>query len=549
MCGIFCSVSPFEALKPDQQSLENLKHRGPDSFREHVIVLPTISAKIDSPHSLTVTFVCTVLALRGSHVQVQPLIDEGTGSVFCWNGEAWKLDDSVVFGNDSVQVFDLLLTASKASKSYEEILKVLTSIAGPFAFVYFDATSSNLYYGRDRLGRRSLMLSRDALSTFIISSNSTKLDSISCDEIDTATVQILDLTNGLREPSTLQWLDRGPSMNRELPMKQIPNTPTPNAVEALRSQLQEALRLRTTNIPSLSYGSSNSTDAKVAVLFSGGLDCTLLARLAHDLLPLDQRIDLLNVAFENPRACKAANLAPGSSPYEICPDRRTGRSSHEELIRSCPGRPWQFIAIDVPYHESIEHRSHIIDLMYPHATEMDLSISMALYFAARGQGVVSAGSTYTTPARVLLSGLGADELFAGYTRHATAFSRRGFRGLVNELELDLTRIGSRNLGRDDRVMSRWGREVRYPYLDETFVAFALRLSVWEKCGFRDGDGQSNQLHELDAAKMILRMLAWKLDMPLAANEKKRAIQFGARTAKMDIVTHPQGRRKGTDVVA
>jgi asparagine synthetase B (glutamine-hydrolysing) len=55
---------------------------------------------------------------------------------------------------------------------------------------------------------------------------------------------------------------------------------------------------------------------------------------------------------------------------------------------------------------------------------MDLSIACALYFAARGHGQASTNAnqipiTYTTQARVLLSGLGADELFGGYTRHAT----------------------------------------------------------------------------------------------------------------------------------
>jgi asparagine synthetase B (glutamine-hydrolysing) len=72
------------------------------------------------------------------------------------------------------------------------------------------------------------------------------------------------------------------------------------------------------------------------------------------------------------------------------------------------------------------HRASVINLIHPHNTEMDLSIAYALYFAARGTGTATTSldtkpAPYTTPARVLLSGLGADELFGGYTRHATAF--------------------------------------------------------------------------------------------------------------------------------
>ncbi|KAL8921268.1 MAG: hypothetical protein Q9208_005796 [Pyrenodesmia sp. 3 TL-2023] len=186
---------------------------------------------------------------------------------------------------------------------------------------------------------------------------------------------------------------------------------------------------------------------------------------------------------------------------------------------------------------------------------MDLSIACALYFAARGRGTVQPESSedavpYTTSARVLLSGLGADELFAGYTRHATAFSRRGLSGLSDELKLDYLRLGKRNLGRDDRVISSWGREVRYPYLDEDFLRWALRLPVWEKCGFGQSSAPASLSTEeddepsLELSKKVLRLLAWKLGMKSAATMKKRAIQFGARTAKMEA-----GKTKGTQILS
>ncbi|KPI43883.1 Asparagine synthetase domain-containing protein 1 [Cyphellophora attinorum] len=187
---------------------------------------------------------------------------------------------------------------------------------------------------------------------------------------------------------------------------------------------------------------------------------------------------------------------------------------------------------------------------------------MALYFAARGHGRAYSSLSpdvrtedYSTTSRVLLSGLGADELFGGYSRHAAAFVRSGFKGLADELNLDYQRIGQRNLGRDDRVISHWGRETRYPFLDEDFVAYTLSLPVWEKCGFRpdravpkhfDGSVRVTDPARLDAAKMALRLVAWKLGMYQVASEKKRAIQFGARTAKMETGA---GRRKGTDALA
>lgn len=86
------------------------------------------------------------------------------------------------------------------------------------------------------------------------------------------------------------------------------------------------------------------------MLFSGGLDCTVLARLSHDLLPPDQAVDLLNVAFENPRVAaqlhKQANGAP-VDVYEACPDRITGRKAFAELQSTCPGRMFRFVAVSI----------------------------------------------------------------------------------------------------------------------------------------------------------------------------------------------------------
>ena len=92
--------------------------------------------------------------------------------------------------------------------------------------------------------------------------------------------------------------------------------------------------------------------------------------------------------------------------------------------------------------------------MFPSKTVMDLvnltlrfrnlytndhqSLAIALYFAARGIGEVrdnpGAGSKpYTSPARVLLNGLGSDELLGGYGRHRTAFKAAGWQAVIDEV--------------------------------------------------------------------------------------------------------------------
>ncbi|CAN9237215.1 unnamed protein product [Alternaria alternata] len=568
MCGIFFSLSRAGHVTPDTNTQQLLQNRGPDSTGQHQTVIE--SSPEASSTRLHATFLSTVLALRGNDVVKQPLKDVATGSVLCWNGEAWSIAGHAIDGNDSQLIFTKLLNAcaSTGETSIKSVIQLLSGVRGPYALVFFDAPNNRIYYGRDCLGRRSLLQKSTPDGTLVLSSVCDNASGESWTEVEADGIYVLDVdaadstSNSLpvtkiphrrsdpKEDFGLSFTLPFPTMNPTVDIE--PATQNTDATEQLRLSLERSLKLRTQYIREAV--TSNATpgalkDAQVGILFSGGLDCTILARMCHDLLPLSESIDLLNVAFENPRI--HSNLESGTSPYELCPDRITGRSSHAELIEVCPGREWRFVEVNVPYTETQAHRSTVMALMHPHNTEMDLSISFALYFASRGNGLAhlsdkALAEPYTTNAHVLLSGLGADELFGGYQRHAVAFARHEYPGLIEELELDFSRLGKRNLGRDDRVISDSSREVRFPFLDEDFIALALSLPVTAKCDFGLAQvvDSEDPMQFLEPGKRALRLLAWQLGMKRVAAEKKRAIQFGARTAKMET-----GKTKGTHVLS
>ena len=602
MCGFSLLCSPRCPPSADEDLLDIVGRRGPDDI--HIIHRDVLLTDRSRPSTFETLFyftlVASVLSLRGEVVS-QPLIDKASGSLLSWNGEAWRVSGQLVTGNDSEVVFRaLLLSCSKIVKGAipgmpddellaQAIKEVLHTVQGPFSFLFYEGVTQRIFYGRDVLGRRSLLISDNVGTGFRLSSVSTGPCSGVWREVETGGIFMLSVSQRHEQNSCSDGAERGlifasksfpwsstqvsarkgcivcfqsliqfqyklPPLNRDLahgePRGYLPSNET---VLDLKSLLQQALKVR------LMPGPSTSTEAQeetpVAILFSGGIDCTILALLADGVVPQNCSIDLLNVAFENPRVIAAATKRMSQeglddSPvpgYASCPDRITGLSSYKQLKELRPGRRWRFVFIDVPFDQTETHRKRVCDLMYPHNTQMDLSISLALYFAARGSGeVVEAGQKrrYTTKASALISGLGADELFGGYARHAKAYERKQYLGLLDELDLDFGRLASRNLGRDDRVISFWGREARYPYLDEELVRWALRLPVWEKCGFAFTSSLKSEYQvNLEPGKLILRLLALTLGLKRTACEKKRAIQFGSRTARMS-----QSNRRGSELI-
>ncbi|KAF3904280.1 hypothetical protein AA313_de0207946 [Arthrobotrys entomopaga] len=598
MCGILVELShagthPSNSVISDSL-VRNVGRRGPDSLKTVEITVGSFWLK----------FTASVLSLRGTAVVPQPLhsssdgastLQEAPESVLCWNGEAWRFDgqEFAADENDTQLIFDKLTSCDG------RVQDVLQRIEGPFAFVFYDGPRKRVWFGRDWLGRRSLLLRKPVgiESNISICSIADTQDISQWSEVEADGFYLIDLEeietrsatdttfkkiafvaqNDHNEMNTVDSCMRLPipDLCREIPCPdQQALTPNSPSVGRLYDLLYDSLRLRVQNIPRHSVPSvpghyGDLRPSKVGILFSGGLDCTMLARIAHDILPPDEPIELFNVAFENKRRLAAivteaekkkkskkgqnalAKEGPVSNDgildvatstshhdiYNICPDRQTGLKSWRELQLVCPGREWRFKEINVPYEEVTKNRQEVIALLHPHDTEMDLSIGLAFYFASRPLEVDSP--------RTLLSGLGADELFGGYGRHGTAFNRAGYAGLIDELELDLNRLGKRNLGRDDRIIANWGREARFPFLDERLLREVVSWPVSDKCGF--GAVQTGEAWDsLDNEKKVLRLLAWKLGMRGVAGEKKRAIQFGARTAKMEA--SKGGKVKGTQKI-
>ncbi|XP_013201210.2 asparagine synthetase domain-containing protein CG17486 [Amyelois transitella] len=547
MCGIICEVcySGKRIVHNDVKLLERIKNRGPDWIN---------STEFKLGDGITIYFYGSVLWMQGHEPTKQPV--ETELGILLYNGdvfdESWVSQES-----DTKLIMDKLYNATNISS--EQILKEIKSIKGPFSLIYYNKLTQDLFFARDKLGRNSMLLHKNNGSLIISSVLGRNYE---CIEVPASHICILNINNNIMklvswncglsyEKTCDDWIlsvkeqqnlpddefvisfDEILELNDEENlvkyienvvenatgklniMKRLINHQTINeTVSKIIDLLQKSVEIRLRQQPNkckqcLHDNNLICSHCAVGILFSGGLDCSILALMADKYLPEDQEIDLINVAFKK----------ENSSSYEV-PDRQTGKQSLQELQKLCPSRKWVFKEVNISREELEKmQKSVIADLVYPRLTILDESLGSALWFAAKGED--EKGRSLS---RVLLLGSGADELFGGYIRHRNAYKRKGWSGLSKELLLDWSRISLRNLARDNRVICDHGRQPRMPYLDEEFSKFVLGLKPWLRCF------PAENLENGIGDKLILRLVAYKLGLIEAAILPKRALQFGSRIA-------------------
>jgi len=269
-------------------------------------------------------------------------------------------------------------------------------------------------------------------------------------------------------------------------------------MEVLNSVEKSSIEILTLLLTDVIKKISACTGGKIAVLFSGGLDSSIIAKLTRDL------------GIHSTLYC-----AGTASSRDMIDARRMSSALDLPLVEK-----------EVTYDDVAGNILPIVRLI--ESFEMvAVSTSLPIYFAIREAAAKGE--------KTILYGQGADEIFCGYERYEDILSSNGHSALCNEMLGDIVRLGT-SAPMYDQIGIMNLTELFAPFLDSAIVKFSLGIPLRLKL-FREDSRVSR--------KYILRKVAQRIGVPVnLLPEKKVAMQFGSGVARiLDKIARDAGYTK------
>ncbi len=240
---------------------------------------------------------------------------------------------------------------------------------------------------------------------------------------------------------------------------------------------------------------NNIPEEKFGILFSGGVDSTLIAQVCK-LLNSENSKGLGNSKnFQNKNK---ANFICYTSAL-----KEKGLSPAEDLIyakKAAKKFKFKLKVKTINLDETEKYIKKILKILKePNVVKVGVALPFYIAYEIAKKDKI----------KVMFSGLGSEELFAGYERHLKAknINKECFNGLLNMYERDISR--------DLAVAKALKITLRVPYLEKELIEYSLKIPAKYKL-------------TKDKNKLILREVAARLGLKEFAWRKKRAAQYGSK---------------------
>lgn len=360
----------------DSLSKELLSNRGPNAHKE-------LSVTVEHFNILLSGF---VLWQQGVKLCEQPFSCKH--HIVLMNGDIFSKRDNQLASDTEWLTTQMI---NDCNDNEAQLFEMFRSLKGPYSIIYLNQSTQKLYFLRDAFGRQSLLLAKTDEGDTILSSvlaaskhqykkcielpplgifcmnliteeitlspwqpmNATHIEQL--EELKNLFQKEIDIKSNVASP----WLIKGvheessQSYNFESILKDF-SKKSPNEIfhqcfsndhivtvsDEIQQRLENSISDRILATPPVCrqcfrLNGKQCDHARIGILFSGGIDCTILAVLTDKLLDPDQPIDLINVSFEKIK--RSSSVTDGPIDYDT-PDRLSARDSLRELQRISPKR-------------------------------------------------------------------------------------------------------------------------------------------------------------------------------------------------------------------
>jgi len=474
MCGITGFFNFDNAKELTQKSLIIIKNRGMDSCG--ISNLDNVNYYKD-PENIKLDEIKETKSAIGHvlhsivSITKQPLMNKknflvANCEIYNWKQINKKYD--LTTENDAHTLFSLL-----ENKIIENI-KILDQLDGVWAFCL--VVNKNVILSRDIIGEKPIwFVYNESNGSFGFSSEKKSLKKLGFENIELLSPRRVITYN--IETKKLGFVDRKfitiPKSENKITFEE--------ASKKLELLLVNSIKKRIPN-------------KKLGLLFSGGIDSVILANILKN-----EGIDF---------TCYFAYCDGFGEPRDLEYAKKIAREMNLNL---------KTISID---YKTISKLLEKIIPLIESSNPIKVGVALPIYLAST--------KAKEDEVKVLFSGLGADEIFAGYSRFNES----------NNIQLDslnlLQQIHENDIYRDDVLTMDNEIELRLPYLDMDLIKFTLGLADNYKIDVKENKN-----------KLILREVAKNLGQPQEIfNRKKIAAQYGSNFDKGIEKLAKESKHKG-----